>query len=252
MCPRLLRRPIPIGPHRSSWLIRSLDQVGPRGQPVGLTGSISSKPTWTGFARTGARGAGRWAFSRRSSSSTGTWLKHFMRYERQSASPGMARAMVRLDVRGRRPPHPATIRVPTLRPSSPRRQSGSPIEHGRDLAARIPGARLHRARGVRRTTRGPVIPGPMLAEIQTFVTGDRAHPGAGPRPRHGAVHGRRRLDAHGSGARRRAVARAARRGTGSPDDRRALPRPRVAPGRRASSRPRWPCPRRPGRGVDEV
>ena len=97
--------------------------------------------------------------------------QRFMRYERQSASPGMARAMIGwmydVDVR-----HVlSTIRVPTL-VLHHREAKRIAIEHGRDVAARVPGARLIELAGSANYTWAGDT-GPMLAEIQAFVTGDR-------------------------------------------------------------------------------
>ncbi len=95
--------------------------------------------------------------------------RRFMRYERQSASPGIARAMVGwmydLDVRHVLP----TIRVPTL-VLHHRDAKRIPIEHGRDVAARIPNARFVELAGSANYIWAGDT-GPMLAEIQAFLTG---------------------------------------------------------------------------------
>jgi class 3 adenylate cyclase len=93
------------------------------------------------------------------------------RYERQSASPGMARAMIGwiydLDVRHVLP----TIRVPTL-VLHHRDAKRIAIEHGRDVAVRIPGARLVELAGSANYTWAGDTSA-MLAEVQAFVTGSR-------------------------------------------------------------------------------
>ena len=118
--------------------------------------------------------------------------QRFMRYERQSASPGMARAMIgwmyEVDVRHVLP----TIRVPTLVLHHREAQADPDRARARRRGA-DPGRTAYRARRVLRTTRGQVIPGrcsprPRLSLPATGPSG------TGPRPRHGAVHGHRRLD----------------------------------------------------------
>jgi class 3 adenylate cyclase len=96
------------------------------------------------------------------------------RYERQAASPGTVRSIVRLiyasDVRALLP----TIRVPTLvihRTGA----TGFPVAHGRYLAAHIPGATYVELPGIDNLiwagNRDAI-----LAEIQAFVTGVRPAP----------------------------------------------------------------------------
>jgi class 3 adenylate cyclase/alpha-beta hydrolase superfamily lysophospholipase len=95
--------------------------------------------------------------------------QRLLRYERESASPGMARAMIGwiydVDVRHVLP----TIRVPTL-VLHHRDAKRIPIEHGRDVAAHVPGARLVELSGsANYTWAGDTAA--MLAEVQAFVTG---------------------------------------------------------------------------------
>ena len=93
--------------------------------------------------------------------------------ERASASPGMVRAMVgafrEYDVRSVLP----TVSAPTL--VVHRRDEVFPVELGRDLAERIPGARLAEFPGDDHV----VFAGdwePIVSEIQRFLTGERHEP----------------------------------------------------------------------------
>ena len=96
------------------------------------------------------------------------------RYERQSASPGSTRAIVRLiyesDVRGVLP----AIRVPTL-VIHRAQASGFRVEHGRYLAQQIPGARYVELPGVDNLIWAGDQEA-MVAEIQDFITGVRPAP----------------------------------------------------------------------------
>jgi class 3 adenylate cyclase len=97
--------------------------------------------------------------------------QQFLRYERESAAPGMATAMVGwmydVDVRHVLP----TIRVPTL-VMHHRDAARIAPEHGRYVAAHIPGARFVELPGAANYTwAGDTAP--MLAEIEGFLTGAR-------------------------------------------------------------------------------
>ena len=100
--------------------------------------------------------------------------ERYQRYERQSASPGAAKAMITMlyesDVRHVLP----AIRVPTLVIS---RGDGARYgtEHGRYIADRIPGARFVEVRG----NENVIWAGDtarIVAEIQEFLTGVRPAP----------------------------------------------------------------------------
>lgn len=95
----------------------------------------------------------------------------YIRYERQSASPGMAKAMIGwlydIDVRHVLP----AIRVPTLLLSHAAATRVAPA-HGRYIAERVEGARYVELPGADNYTwAGDTVP--MLAEIQEFLTGAR-------------------------------------------------------------------------------
>ena len=96
------------------------------------------------------------------------------RYERQAASPGSTRAIVRLiyesDVRGVLP----AIRVPTLVVHRAE-ATGFRVEHGRYLAHQIPGARYVELGGVDNLIWAGDQEA-MVAEIQDFITGVRPAP----------------------------------------------------------------------------
>ena len=114
-------------------------------------------------------------------------------------------ATVALDLRGML----SAIHVPTLvlhRTGDP----DIPLEAGRDLAERIPGARFVALPG------GDALPwagdqDALLDEVEAFVTGSRPSGGDASGTRHRAVHRHRRLDREGGGARRRAVEGSPRR-----------------------------------------
>ena len=96
------------------------------------------------------------------------------RYERQAASPGATVAIVRLiyesDLRAVLP----AIRVPTLvihRADA----RGFPVDHGRYLAAHIPGATYVELPGIDNLIWAGDVEA-ILAEIQVFVTGARPTP----------------------------------------------------------------------------
>jgi class 3 adenylate cyclase len=97
--------------------------------------------------------------------------EQYIRYERQSASPGMAKAMIGwlydVDVRHVLP----AIRVPTLLLSHADAKRIAPI-HGRYIAERIADARYVELAGAENYTWAG-DPEPMLAEIQEFLTGAR-------------------------------------------------------------------------------
>jgi class 3 adenylate cyclase len=103
-----------------------------------------------------------------------TLVEEYLRYERQSASPGAARAMIgRLyesDVRHVLP----TIRVPTLVIS---RGAGARIgpEHGRYIAERIQGARYTEVPGNENVIWAGDTTA-LIGEIQEFLTGVRPVP----------------------------------------------------------------------------
>ncbi|MDQ3871518.1 MAG: alpha/beta hydrolase [Chloroflexota bacterium] len=103
-----------------------------------------------------------------------TLVEEYLRYERQSASPGAARAMIgRLyesDVRHVLP----TIRVPTLVIS---RGAGARIgpEHGRYIAERIEGARYIEVPGNENVIWAGDTAA-LISEIQEFLTGVRPVP----------------------------------------------------------------------------
>ena len=93
----------------------------------------------------------------------------FIRYERQSASPGMAKAMIgwlyAVDVRHVLP----SIRIPTLALCHADATRVAPV-HGRYIAERIEGARFVEIPGADNYTwAGDTAP--MLREIQEFLTG---------------------------------------------------------------------------------
>jgi class 3 adenylate cyclase len=95
----------------------------------------------------------------------------YIRYERQSASPGMAKAMIGwlygIDVRHVLP----AIRVPTLLLHHADSVRIAP-EHGRYIAERVPGARFVELAGADNYTwAGDTAP--MLDEIEEFLTGAR-------------------------------------------------------------------------------
>jgi pimeloyl-ACP methyl ester carboxylesterase/class 3 adenylate cyclase len=100
------------------------------------------------------------------------FLERFARMERMAASPGRARMLLQIafgtDVRDVLP----SVRVPTL----VLHREGDPVvsvEGARDMAARIPGARLATMPG---NDHIPFIGDtePILAEIERFLTGSRA------------------------------------------------------------------------------
>ncbi len=121
-------------------------------------------------------------------------------YERHSASPGTAVAMLEViwgsDIRHVLP----TIGVPTLVITR-----GERIDHGRYLAAHIPGARLVELPGADSFMCAGAQE-PIVSEIEAFVTGGETGPRSRPRARDGAVHGHRRVDGDGSPSRRPRVA----------------------------------------------
>ena len=97
------------------------------------------------------------------------WPTAFIRYERQSASPGMAKAMIgwlyAVDVRHVLP----SIRIPTLALCHADATRVAPV-HGRYIAERIEGARFVELPGADNYTwAGDTAP--MLREIQEFLTG---------------------------------------------------------------------------------
>jgi class 3 adenylate cyclase len=98
-------------------------------------------------------------------------FEQYVRYERQSASPGMAKAMIGwlydVDVRHVLP----AIRVPTLLLHHADATRIAPV-HGRYIAERIVGARYVELPGAANYTWAGDT-GPMLAEIQEFLTGAR-------------------------------------------------------------------------------
>jgi class 3 adenylate cyclase len=98
-------------------------------------------------------------------------LQGFAAYERQSASPGTASAMLRMlyegDVRNVLP----AIRVPTL-VIGHARSARIPIDHTRYLAEHIEGARYVELPGAENLPWAG-DPGPLLAEVQEFLTGVR-------------------------------------------------------------------------------
>jgi class 3 adenylate cyclase len=100
-----------------------------------------------------------------------TLAEQYIRYERQSASPGAARAMIgmlyEVDVRGVLP----AIRVPTLVIHHAEATRIAPV-HGRYVADRIVGARYVEIPGAYNYTwAGDQVT--LLAEIQEFLTGSR-------------------------------------------------------------------------------
>jgi class 3 adenylate cyclase len=100
-----------------------------------------------------------------------TLAEQYIRYERQSASPGAARAMIgmlyEVDVRGVLP----AIRVPTLVIHHAEATRIAPV-HGRYVADRIVGARYVEIPGAYNYTwAGDQVR--LLAEIQEFLTGSR-------------------------------------------------------------------------------
>ena len=114
----------------------------------------------------------------------------FMRYERQSASPGMAKAMIgwlyEVDVRHVLP------RSASRRWSSARRSHAYPSRARSLHREHVEGAASSNWPAPT-TTPGPATPSPMLARSRSSSPA-LADGRARPRPRHGSVHRHRRLD----------------------------------------------------------
>ena len=96
------------------------------------------------------------------------------RYERQAASPGTTRAIVRLLYESDLRPVLPAIRVPTL-VIHRTQATGFAVEHGRYLASHIPGATLVELPGVDNLIWAGDQDA-MVAEIQGFITGVRPLP----------------------------------------------------------------------------
>lgn len=131
-------------------------------------------------------------------------LRALAAYERQSASPGMAKAMLQLlyegDVRDVLP----AIRVPTLvigHTSSAR----IPVKHSRYLGEHIPSARYVELPG-QENLPWAGDQARLVAEVQEFLTGVRPHEEPDRVPGHRTVHGYRGIDAASRRPRRPAVA----------------------------------------------
>jgi class 3 adenylate cyclase/pimeloyl-ACP methyl ester carboxylesterase len=101
-------------------------------------------------------------------------VSKFAKFERLSASPGAYKATVMLnwliDVRAILP----TVRVPTL-VLHRRNDAMTPVEWGRDLAARIPGAKFIEYPGSNHMLYFDDVEA-MLGDIEEFITGHRESP----------------------------------------------------------------------------
>ncbi|MBA2380856.1 MAG: adenylate/guanylate cyclase domain-containing protein [Chloroflexi bacterium] len=138
----------------------------PSGQPVG---ALERQLEWirAGWGKDG----GTMAFLAPNLLLEHPVAEQYIRYERQSASPGMAKAMIgwlyEVDVRHVLP----AISVPTLLLHHVEADRIAPI-HGRYIAERIQGAQFVEIPGRENYTwAGDTAP--MLAEIQEFLTGER-------------------------------------------------------------------------------